>query len=469
MNIFIKLALILLVFSCQSDRFSEQDYVDINYQPGEENLVSQLSIDAFTADKAFGRGIPGLSELELSFFGVGNAMFDQSWVSSPATTTSRDGLGPLFNARACSACHLRDGRGMPLLENGMGSQGFLLRFSTGNDPVTGPIPSLNYGDQLQDDANLGIREEGSINVNFDIIEGNYPDGTAYQLRKPNYTVANQNYGSTAGLKQSPRIGQQVIGLGFIDALSELSILKNEDINDANADGISGKANRVWNVKANKTSIGRFGWKANQPNLEQQIAAAFNGDMGLTTSIFPNENCPDGIDCSTLSNGNNPGENVEVNDRQFERMMIYQAAISVPKRRNVKDLNVLKGKKIFNQLACVACHIDKFTTSNYNLLPQLENIVIRPYSDFLLHDMGSGLADDRADFLANGSEWRTQPLWGLGLIESVNKHTFLLHDGRARNIEEAILWHDGEAKTSKSAFMNLPVTDRQFLIDFLNTL
>ena len=460
---------LLLLISCSSDDINEQDYVAINYEPGEEKLVSDLSIEAFTADKAFGRGIPSLSDLELSFFGVGNAMFDQSWVSSPASTTSRDGLGPLFNARACSGCHLRDGRGKPLLSSGSGSEGFLIRLSHGNSETTGPIALLNYGGQLQDNANLGINKEGSINVEFKLIAGTYPDGTKYELRKPTYSIVNQNYGGLANAEQSPRVGQQVIGLGFIDALSEASLLFNEDINDANGDGISGKANYVWNVKANKLTIGKFGWKANQPSLEQQVAGAFSGDMGLTTSIFPEENCPDGLDCGTIANGNNIGETVEVPDAQFSRIMIYQAAISVPIRRDFKDVNVLKGKQLFNDLACVSCHVNNFTTSDYAFLPQLSNVRIRPYSDFLLHDMGPELSDNRADFLAEGKEWRTQPLWGLGMIEFVNDHTFLLHDGRARNIEEAILWHGGEAEKAKNRFMELALVEREQLLSFLNSL
>jgi len=282
------LFLSILLMSCNSNEITEEQYIDISYEEGEENLVSHLSIEAFTADKAFGRGISELSDLELSFFGVGNAMFDQSWVSSPATTTSRDGLGPIFNARACSACHLRDGRGKPILTSGAGSEGFLLRLSSGNDLVSGPIGFPNYGGQLQDDSNLGILNEGEINVSFETIIGEYPDGTSYELRKPTYSIIG-NYGDLSTAFVSPRIGQQVIGLGFVDALSEASILANEDKNDIDGDGISGRANYVWNVKENSSTIGKFGWKANQPSLEQQISGAFNGDMGLTTTTFPDEN------------------------------------------------------------------------------------------------------------------------------------------------------------------------------------
>ena len=459
-----------MFFSCNSDGLSDEEYINIEYELGEENLVSELSIEAFTAEKAFGTSIPGLIGLESAFFGIGNAMFEQSWVSAPATTTSRDGLGPIFNARACASCHSNDGRGKPILENNASSQGFLIRLSAGNDPINGPIDFPNYGGQLQDNSNLGITKEGTINVSFQTITGTYPDGETYELRKPTYTIVNENYGSLQHAKQSARVGAQVIGLGFIDALSEASILENQDINDLDGDGISGKANYVWNVKEKKTTIGKFGWKANQPSLEQQVAAAFSGDMGLTTSLFPDENCPNGLDFSKLNNGNNVGETVEVTDTQMSRIMVYQAAISVPKRRDYKTLDVLEGKQLFNDLACVTCHVNNFTTGNdYSLLTQLENRTIRPYSDFLLHDMGDELADNRADFLANGNEWRTQPLWGLGLIETVNNHTFLLHDGRARNIEEAVLWHGGEAESAKNNFKNLSKEKREQVLKFLNSL
>lgn len=462
---------IFLLFSCKSDDDIDSISLEDNnseYTPLEEDLVSELSIKAFTADKAFGRAIPNLSELEISFFGVGNAMFNQNWVSAPASTTSRDGLGPLFNARACSTCHLRDGRGKPL-ENDKISQGFLMRLSSGNNIITGPIKVPNYGGQLQDNANFNFDKEGSIKVVFETITGMYADGSTYQLRKPIYSFTNLNYGEIGTPKQSPRVGQQVIGLGFLDALSEKSILANADENDIDNDGISGRANYVWNVKQKKVSVGKFGWKANQPSLSQQIAGAFSGDMGLTSSIFPKENCPHGIDCTNLANGNNIGESVEVPNAQFNRIEIYMAAISVPKRRNSTNLDVVEGKRLFNELTCIKCHVDNFTTSKSLILSQLNNINIKPYSDLLLHDMGEGLADNSPDFLANGNEWRTQPLWGIGLIKLVNKHTFLLHDGRARNIEEAILWHGGEAQKAQTNFINLNRIKRNQLIAFLNTL
>ena len=283
--------LLIIILSCNSDEFSEQDYIDANYVPGEENLVSELSVLGFTSELAFGRSISGLSDLESAFFGVGNAMFDQAWVSAPASTASRDGLGPIFNARSCASCHLNDGRGKPNIENGASSAGFLLRLSNGNDLTYGPIEHTTYGDQLQDNSNFGTDPEAEINVNFEYITGEYPDGTPYELRKPTYTIVNENYGAIGMVEQSPRIGQQLIGLGFIDAISDADILANADEFDTNNDGISGKANYVWNVEEHTTALGKYGWKANQPTLRQQISAAFNGDMGLTTTLFPEENCP----------------------------------------------------------------------------------------------------------------------------------------------------------------------------------
>jgi CxxC motif-containing protein (DUF1111 family) len=265
---------------------------------------------------------------------------------------------------------------------------------------------------------------------------------------------------------SPRVGQQVIGLGLIDALSEESILANADEFDADNDGISGRANYVWNEITNSTSIGKFGWKANQPSLRQQVADAFNGDMGLTSSIFGNQNCPPGQDdCNNYPNGGTP----EVIDSQLDDVVFYQSALAVPKRRKFMEQNVLEGKVLFNESDCVKCHAKNFTTGTSSENSHVEGIVIHPFSDFLLHDMGEALADNRPDFLANGNEWRTQALWGIGLIATVNNHTNLLHDGRARNIEEAILWHGGEAENSKQKFMNLSENDRNKVLEYINSL
>ncbi len=435
------------------------------FEEGEELLTGPLGVNS-TSNLAFGTEINGLSIAQLGQFATGNSLFTRIWVSAPASTTARDGLGPTFNARSCTKCHFRDGRGSPP-ENGISSNGFLMRISLpGQSENGGANPVPNYGEQIQDIANFGIPFEARVNVNYTPISGTYADGTTYELRKPEYSFIQTQFGSLDGVLTSPRIGTQTIGLGLINALPDSELLKHADEFDVDGDGISGRPNRVWNIRENRTTLGRFGWKANAPTLEQQVAAAFHGDMGLTSSLFPENNCPSPqLDCQNAFNGGTP----EVTDIQLRDVLLYQATLAVPNRRNFREDNVLLGKQLFNDLNCIGCHAINLQTGTSSITPVLNNINIRPYSDFLLHDMGEGLADNRPDFLATGREWRTQPLWGIGLIEAVNNHTFFLHDGRARSVEEAILWHGGEAENSKNAFTNLNLEQRNNLIAFINSL
>ena len=274
------------------------------------------------------------------------------------------------------------------------------------------------------------------------------------------------YGPIANnINISPRVANQMIGLGLLEAIDENTLLNFSDENDSNSDGISGRPNYVWDVENNSTKIGRFGWKANQPNLRQQVAAAFNGDIGITSTLFPLENCPPGVDCNTLPNGGSP----EIPDNNLNHVTLYSSTLGVPARRNWDEIEIQEGKALFNQINCNSCHIPQIVTGNHPTIDALSNQIIRPYTDLLLHDMGDELSDNSTDFLATGNEWRTPPLWGIGLIETVNGHTRLLHDGRARNMEEAILWHGGEAENSKLAFKNLDAINREKVISFLNTL
>lgn len=464
MKYLILLILGIVFFSCSNDSYEDVPGNNM-YEEGEELLTGSLGVNS-TSSNAFGFEIAGLSFVQQAEFATGNSLFNQSWVSSPASTTARDGLGPTFNARACASCHFKDGRGQPLI-NGGASKGFLMRVSMtgqGSNGDANPVPG--YGTQIQDRANNGIPFEAKVTATYQIITGTYADGTTYELQKPIYTFAEEQFGSLSGVQTSPRVGQQTIGLGLISALPDTEITKFEDEFDADGDGISGRANYVYNVETNTTQVGRYGWKANAPTLKQQIAGAFHGDMGLTTSLFNENNCPSPQqDCMNAPNGGEP----EVTDLQLERVLFYQAHLAVPNRRNFTDQNVLNGKVLFNELDCIKCHAINQTTGNSGLSSMLENVTIKPYSDFLLHDMGPELADNRPDFLANGNEWRTQPLWGIGLISTVNNHTFLLHDGRARNVEEAILWHGGEAESSKQRFKELSAEKRQEVIDFVNSL
>jgi CxxC motif-containing protein (DUF1111 family) len=456
------------IISCENE---VMPYEEISrYTEGEEFLVPiELSTSAINSD-SFGRSIDGFDRAQNILFFNGNRLFNTAWVSAPSVTTGLDGLGPTFNAKACDNCHFKDGRGKPLFSGAANSLGFLMRISIpGSNEHGGPLDVPGYGDQLQTNSILNIASEGKVTVIYETITGSYEDGTAYTLRKPMYSLEGGTFGSLDNVLTSPRIGNQLIGLGLIDATPTSEILKNEDINDLDKDGISGKANYVWDVQKERLNIGKFGWKANQPNLRQQVAGALSGDIGLTTSIFRATNCPSPQnDCYNAPNGEN--DNLpEVTETALDRLTFYQSALAVPLRRNFKEKAVLDGKELFTSLNCITCHQTNLKTGTYSFNTHLENVVYHPYSDFLLHDMGEDLADKRPEFLATGNEWRTQPLWGIGLISVVNDHTFLLHDGRARSIEEAILWHGGEAEKSKLDFKKLTETERSALLSFIDSL
>jgi CxxC motif-containing protein (DUF1111 family) len=265
---------------------------------------------------------------------------------------------------------------------------------------------------------------------------------------------------------SARIAPPVIGLGLLEAIPEADLLAHADPEDADGDGISGRANRVWDRRNDTTAMGRFGWKAGQPSLRQQNAEAFANDMGLTSHLVPTDSCsPAQHDCLAMPNGGD----AEVSDSILDNVTFYTRNLAVPARRNVDDKQVLAGKSLFFQANCQGCHVAVFTTGAEAAEPELANQTIRPYTDLLLHDMGPGLADGRPEFLANGQEWRTPPLWGIGLTEAVNGHTQFLHDGRARNLMEAILWHEGEAAQSRDAVLAFDASQRAALLAFLNSL
>ncbi len=348
------------------------------------------------------------------------------------------------------------------------NQALLFRLSVAGQGSHGePLNDPNYGNHFNPKSIPNVDAEGSVTVTYQAMTGKYPDGTAYALRKPTYSFNNLSYGAMNGTLVSPRLAPQMMGAGLLEAVSEHSILANVDVNDANGDGISGRANYVWDEKSHSKTIGRFGWKANQPNVAQQVASAFNGDIGVTSSLFPKENFTDAqaAKYGGLPNGGSP----EIDETTLQNVIFYIKSLAVPARRNWKDAEVLSGKQLFVSVNCSGCHVMKLTTSAYDSPSYLANQTIRPYTDLLLHDMGTGLADNRPDFEATGTEWRTPPLWGIGLQKTVNKHTNMLHDGRARNVEEAILWHGGEAEKSKNAFMKLAKDERTKLLKFIDSL
>ena len=398
-------------------------------------------------------------------FEVGDSFFEQNWVTAPASATARDGLGPTMNALSCSSCHSHDGRGRPPESADDPERGLLLRLSIpGPD---GPTNEPVYGDQLQDRSILGVTAEGRIGIQYEEVPGAYPDGTGYSLRSPAYSIEEPRFGPLhPELMISPRIAPATIGMGLLEAIPEDTILAAADPDDADGDGISGRANYVWDVRNGKLTLGRFGWKANQPTVEQQAASAFLGDIGITSGLFPEENCPQPqTDCSQAPNGGEP----ELTDDRLEKVTIYTQTLAVPAMRNTEDEQVKQGARLFVQSQCSACHTPRYETGDSHPLEPLRGQVIYPYTDLLLHDMGEGLADHRPDGMATGAEWRTPPLWGIGLVETVNGHTFFLHDGRARSLEEAILWHGGEAEESRDNFMGLTLEERNALIKFLGSL
>ena len=436
-------------------------------EPGEEMTGGSTTIFDTTRN-AYARPARNLSSDHLDDFFVGNSFFNNSWVTAPASTAKRDGLGPTFNARSCSACHFKDGRGRPPLDSKEEMLSMLIRLSIpGKGPNGGPVGEPNYGGQFNPSAIQGVKSEGLAIVTYTEVKGTFEDGTPYSLRKPTYTFKNLAFGPMhKDVMLSPRVAPSVYGLGLLEAIKEADLLKQADPDDKDGDGISGRPNRVWDVKRKKTVIGRFGWKANQPTLEQQNAGAFLGDIGITSPLFPNENCPKKQEnCQKAPNGGSP----EVPQEKIDQVTTYVRSLAVPARRNWKEVKVLRGKQLFMEAGCASCHTPKFTTGKLEGFPELSNQKIYPYTDLLLHDMGKELADNRPDFLANGQEWRTPPLWGIGLVKTVNRHTFFMHDGRARNLTEAILWHGGEGEKSKEAFRKMSKADREAMLAFLNDL
>ena len=421
-----------------------------------------------TNRNSFALAAANLNNQERRIFEVGDSFFTQNWVTAPASTEARDGLGPTFNAQSCSSCHTLDGRAQPPADNDDPERGLLFRLSIpGVDPVTGgPVADPTYGGQLQDRAILTVPPEGRFLVNYREVPGEYEDGTPYTLLQPDYSFAELAFGPThPDLLVSPRIAPAVFGGGLLEAIPESDILALADPDDADGDGISGRANMVWDVRAGDTRLGRFGWKANVPTLEQQIAGAFHGDVGITSPLFPEENCPAGqVNCQTALNGGSP----ELPQARLDKITFYNQTLAVPAMRDVDDPQVRDGARLFLEAGCAACHTPSHTTGQHPV-PAVSGQVIFPYTDLLLHDMGEGLADGRPDFLADGREWRTPPLWGIGLIENVNNHTRLLHDGRARDIAEAILWHDGEGLAAREEFRKMSREEREALLRFLESL
>jgi len=441
-----------------------------------------LSAGTFTTSEsgpnAYAIPVAMLDKERAEAFIKGKEQFNEAWVFAPEPGGVW-GLGPTFNEDRCAHCHQNNGRARAPEQAHEAELGLLVRLSIpGTSKEGGPNPHPVYGDQLQ---NGGMRDrvpaEGRVLVMYSAREVSFADGEKVALRVPKIEFQDLQFGALGpDVMTSARIAPAVVGLGLLEAVPEATILGL--VKEQEKLGLQGKPNYVWDYEAEQTVLGRFGWKANQPSLRQQTAAAFLGDIGATSSVFPEENCPSAQkQCLEVPSASKCGGQggctgnyrPEVIPSRLSNITLYLQALAVPARRNVNDAQVKRGEELFAHAACSGCHVPEMKTGPKAAFPPAADLVIHPYTDLLLHDMGEGLADGRPDFKATGREWRTPPLWGIGLLRTVNGHGDLLHDGRARDVTEAILWHGGQAEKAREAFRTMPKEEREALVTFVESL
>lgn len=451
-------------------------------QQFEENSAGAATVRARTDANAFSDPSGNISFDKELDFKVGNGFFRKIWVSSPSSTLASDGLGPIYNARSCQRCHIKDGRGHPPEDHDDNAVSMFLRVSIPGDArhamaeiedyiATAPEPT--YGTQLQDSSVANVPAEYRLQIDYTETEVALSGGETAHLRVPTYTAADLGYGPLhPEAMLSPRVAPQMIGLGLLEAIPAADILVLADPDDADGNGISGRANIVWSKEFETPMLGRFGLKAGNPTVMQQSAGAFAGDIGISNPLFPTPQgeCTDlQADCLAAPHGDGDNRVFEIDQAALDLTVFYSRNLGVPARRDVADADVLRGKQVFYETGCTGCHQPSFVTHRLKDRPEQSFQLIWPYTDMLLHDMGPGLADNRPEARATGTEWRTPPLWGIGLTEQVSGHTYFLHDGRARTLLEAVLWHGGEAQAQRDAVVALPPADRAALIRFLESL
>lgn len=444
---------------------------------GAATVRATTTADAFSLSSG---NMPFERELD---FKVGNGLFRKIWVSSPSSTLASDGLGPLYNARGCQNCHLKDGRGHPPEGPEDNAVSMFLRVSIPGTPQDGvaeiadyiaTLPEPTYGSQLQDFGVAGHPAEYRLDITYTDVVVELSEGETVTLRKPTYTAADLGYGPMhPDAMLSPRVTPQMIGLGLIEAIPAADILANADETDADGDGISGRPNIVMSDEFGVPMLGRFGLKAGAPTIKEQSAHAFAGDIGISSPLSPHGwgECTEAqVDCRAAPDGGDQARGgLEIDAEGLDLVTFYSRNLAVPARRDLEDPAVLRGKEVFYTTGCISCHTPKFVTNRLEGQPEQSFQLIWPYSDFLLHDMGEGLADHRPEARATGTEWRTPPLWGIGLTQQVSGHTYFLHDGRARSLLEAVLWHGGEAEAQRDTVINMPKADRDALIAYLESL
>lgn len=455
-------------------------------QPFEARPAGAATVRVLPDANAFSQPSGNLTFEDELDFRLGNGLFRKLWVSSPSSTLASDGLGPLYNARSCQRCHIKDGRGHPPENAEDNAISMFLRVSV-MDPDGVPdnaamaeiadyiatLPDPVYGHQLQDFAIQGHASEYSLGITYDEDIVTLADGTDVALRQPTYTADDLGYGPLhPEAMLSPRVAPQMIGLGLLEAIPAADILAEADPQDRDGDGISGRPNIVWSVEHARPMLGRFGLKAGSPTIKQQSAEAFAGDIGISNPLIKagsGECTANQAACITAIHGNDATRGTEIDAEGLRLVTFYSRNLGVPARRDVDDPQVLRGKEVFHATGCASCHTPSFVTHRLTDQPEQSFQLIWPYTDMLLHDMGPGLADHRPEARATGREWRTAPLWGIGLTEQVSGHTYFLHDGRARSLLEAILWHGGEAQAQRDAVVTMPTEDREALLRFLESL
>ena len=468
-----------------------------SFDPQEVKQGGDTGISISSAE-SYSKPSSNLTASRKGHFFIGNAFFRQPWVIAPASTDSRDGLGALFNVAACQSCHVKDGRGHAPMTSDDDADSLLIRLAMPattdeqrqqlQNSLIEKVVHPMYGGQLQDRGIQGVPAEARIAVQWTDKPVTFADGHIETLRAPTFNLTKPGYGAfDDDLMVSPRVALPMIGLGLLEQIPDEAIKKQavDNKNSTNGD-ISGKFNWVMDPQTGKHALGRFGWKAGQTKLITQNQSAFNEDMGLTSNIRPHESCmPTQTACMNATTGADEQGNgkppVEVNDEVAKFVEFYTRNLAVPHRRDADDTLVLAGKKRFYDMGCQSCHTPRYQlpkTDDDHL--EQHGQVIYPYTDLLLHDMGNDLADRtiagklpakniQVEFLANSYEWRTPALWGIGLAQTVDPQATFLHDGRARTLMEAVLWHGGEAQKQQQKVLKLDKQGRSELNAFLQSL
>ena len=409
-----------------------------------------------------------LPAAQLARFFEGQRLINIAFVKAPSPVPGLSGLGPTFNRPSCGACHTRDGRGQPPAGPDDALMQMVVRLGI-VEPQRVPFgkPHPNYGVQLNDRAIDGVPAEGRAVIAWEEIPGRYADGEAYRLRRPRVTFEALAFGPLEKRAAfSLRVAPQLVGMGLLEAVRERDVRAWAEANRAHPDGVRGIVRGAFERGRALPALGRFGWRAAETSVRAQIASALVNDMGLTTSLHPEKNCPA---AQTACRAADPGPRPNVSDEALDTMTFYVSTLAVPERRDAGKADAARGEKMFAAIGCAACHRPTMTTGEHRAIAILSGQTIHPFTDLLLHDMGEGLADDLREGTLSGKLWRTAPLWGIGLVPLASGHENYLHDGRARGLAEAILWHGGEAENAKDRFRALPKADRDALIAFLRSL